>query len=333
MYRYKQNNKLKSGYLDVEIDEKINLTEAINQLRKEKNALLIAHYYQLGEIQDMADFVGDSLALAQKAEKTENRIIVMAGVHFMAETVKILCREKKVLIPDLNAGCSLADSCTAAEFKNFMKDYKDHVVISYINTTTEIKALSDIICTSSNAAQIVSSVPKNKKIVFTPDRNLGDYISSVTGRKMVIWDGSCHVHEGFSLKKILELKNDNRQAKIIAHPECQRQILMVADHVGSTSSLLKFVQSDNSEKYIVVTESGIIHQMKKICREKEFIPAPALDTNHGYSECNFMRLHTLKKIYICLKHEIPEIEINEKIRDKALLPIKRMLEISEKAGL
>ena len=329
----KTHDLLKSGYLDIEIEQSLNLTEEINKLRKEKNACILAHYYQEESIQDIADFVGDSLALAQQAEKTNNDIIVMAGVHFMAETVKILCPEKKVLIPDLNAGCSLADSCPAKDFKKFIENYRDHVIISYVNTTAEIKALSDIICTSSNASHIVNSVPKNKKIVFAPDRNLGNYISSITGRKMVIWDGACHVHEEFSLERILEIKDKINDAKIIAHPECKRQVLMVADHIGSTASLLKFVQNDNSDKYIVATESGIIHQMKKKCPEKEFIPAPPVDVTCGCNDCNFMKLNTLKKIYICLKHEVPEVKINKDIRIRALAPIKKMLEISKKSGL
>ena len=324
---------LKFGYLNIKIDPNINLPEEINKLRKEKNALIMAHYYQRGEIQDIADFVGDSLALAQEAEKTNHNVIVMAGVYFMAETIKILCPEKKVLIPDLNAGCSLADSCPASDFKKFIKDYKDHVVISYVNTAAEIKACSDIICTSTNAFDIVNSVPENKKIIFAPDRNLGNYISSITGRKIVIWNGACHVHEKFSLEKILEIKNKYKDIKVIAHPECQRHILMVADHIGSTSSLLKFIQKDSSEKYIVATEPGIIHQMKIVCPEKTFIPAPPIDSTCGCNDCNFMKLNTLKKIYICLKHGVPEVKIKEAIRIKALIPIKKMFEISKKAGL
>jgi quinolinate synthase len=281
----------------------------------------------------MADFVGDSLALAQQAEKTKKDIIIMAGVHFMAETVKILCPDKTVLIPDLNAGCSLADSCPADDFKRFLQDYKDHIVISYVNTTAEIKACSDIICTSTNAYHIVNSIPKDKKIVFAPDRNLGNYISSVTGREMVIWNGACHVHEEFSLERILEIKDNNKDAKIIAHPECQKPVLMVADHIGSTSSLLKFVQNDDGNKFIVATESGIIHQMKRVCPEKIFIPAPPIDSTCGCNDCNFMKLNTLEKIYICLKHGVPEVRIDENLRRKALAPIKRMLEISAKSGL
>jgi quinolinate synthase len=333
MYNIDHKDLLKFGYMNVKTDQNTNIVEEINRLRKKKNASVLAHYYQQDDIQDIADFVGDSLALAQQAEKTNNDIIVMAGVHFMAETVKILCPEKKVLIPDLNAGCSLADSCPTEDFKNFLKDYKDHVVISYVNTSAEIKACSDIICTSANAGHIVNSVPKNKKIVFAPDKNLGNYISSVTGRKMVIWNGACHVHEEFSLERILKIKEENRDAKIIAHPECRKQILMVADHIGSTSSLLKFVQYDNAKKYIVATESGIIHQMKLACPDKNYIPAPPVDSTCGCNDCNFMKLNTLEKIYICLKHEMPEVLINEKIRKKALRPIKKMLEISEKYGL
>lgn len=328
------NNSIKiNGYFKENLETGVNLIEEINTLRKKKNALIMAHYYQAGEIQDIADFVGDSLALAQKAEITDNDIIVMAGVHFMAETVKILCPEKKVLIPDLNAGCSLADSCPVGPFKKFLKNYEDHIVISYVNTSADIKACSDIICTSSNAEQIVNSVPADKNIVFAPDRNLGNYISSVTGRKMIIWDGACHVHEEFSLERILEIKKNNKKAKIIAHPECKKHILMVADHVGSTSALLNFVQKDSAEKYIVATESGILHQMKIMCPKKKFIAAPPVDSTCGCNDCNFMKLNTLEKIYICLKYELPEVDVEEKTRTKALVPIKRMLEISEKAGL
>lgn len=328
-----QSDLLKYGFLNIKIDSKLDINKEICMLRKEKNAYILAHYYQEGNIQDMADFVGDSLALAQQAEKTKKDIIIMAGVHFMAETVKILCPDKTVLIPDLNAGCSLADSCPADDFKRFLQDYKDHIVISYVNTTAEIKACSDIICTSTNAYHIVNSVPKDKKIVFAPDRNLGNYISSVTGREMVIWNGACHVHEEFSLERILEIKDNNKDAKIIAHPECQKPVLMVADHIGSTSSLLKFVQNDDGNKFIVATESGIIHQMKRVCPEKIFIPAPPIDSTCGCNDCNFMKLNTLEKIYICLKHGVPEVRIDENLRRKALAPIKRMLEISAKSGL
>lgn len=310
-----------------------NIINEINRLRKEKNAVLLSHYYQNGEIQDIADFIGDSLALAQKAEKIDANIIVMAGVKFMAETVKILSPEKKVLLPDLNAGCSLADSCPVDEFKEFVGKYKsdgDTVVVSYVNTTAEIKALSDIICTSSNAIDIIKSIPEDKKIIFAPDKNLGNHISVKTGREMILWDGACHVHEQFSLERILELKQKNPDAKIIAHPECQKHILIVADYIGSTAALLNYVKTDYNKKYIVATESGIIHQMKKECFEKEFIPAPPKDSTCGCNDCNFMKLNTIEKIYFCLKNEKPEITIEKKLMEKAYLPIKRMLNVSEK---
>ena len=333
MYNIIKNNIKINGYFRENLDTDMDLAEEINSLRKKKNASIMAHYYQKDEIQDIADFVGDSLALAQKAEKTDNDIIVMSGVHFMAETIKILCPDKKVLIPDSNAGCSLADSCSPESFKEFLKDYDDHVVISYINTSAEIKAYSDIICTSSNAENIVKSIPADKKIVFAPDRNLGNYISSVTGREMIIWDGACHVHEEFSLERILEIKKNNEDAKIIAHPECKKHILLIADYIGSTSSLLNYVQKDEAKKFIVATESGILHKMKITCPQKQFFAAPPVDSTCGCNDCNFMKLNTLEKIYICLKYELPEVNIEENTRAKALLPIKRMLEISEKAGL
>jgi quinolinate synthase len=273
------------------------LISEINRLRKDKNAVILAHFYQESDIQDIADFVGDSLALAQHAQKTKADIIVLAGVHFMAETAKIINPSKKVLIPDLLAGCSLADSCPANEFEKFIKQYPDAVVISYVNTTAEIKALTDIICTSSNAIEIVNSVPLSKKIVFGPDRNLGNYIKSVTGRDMVIWDGACHVHEEFSLERILELKKSNPDAKILAHPECKKPILLVSDYIGSTSALLSFAINDDSKKYIVATESGILHQMQKSCPDKIFIPAPPVDSTCGCNDCKFMKMITLKKIY------------------------------------
>lgn len=305
------------------------LINEINRLRKEKNAILLAHYYQVSEIQDIADFIGDSLALAQKAEKNNADIIIMAGVKFMAETVKILSPEKKVLLPDLNAGCSLADSCPPADFAEFIKEHENSVVVSYVNTTAEIKALSDITCTSSNAIDVIKSIPDNKKIIFGPDKNLGNHISSVTGREMTIWDGACHVHEQFSLEKILELKNENPDAKIIAHPECVKPVLIVSDYVGSTAALLNYVIKDKADKFIVATESGIIHQMRKACRDKVFIPAPPKDSTCGCNDCNFMKLNTIEKIYFCLKNERPEIKIDEGLRQKAYIPIKRMLEISE----
>jgi quinolinate synthase len=321
------------GFIDEEINKDINVIEEIDRLRREKNAIILAHYYQEGEIQDIADFVGDSLALSQQAEKTNADIILFAGVHFMAETAKILSPEKKVLIPDLNAGCSLADSCPTDEFKSFIEKYPGYTVISYVNTTAEIKALTDIICTSSNAMQIVNSLPEEEKIIFAPDRNLGNYIKSVTGRDMVIWQGACHVHEEFSLERILEIKENEPDAKIIAHPECEKPILIVADHIGSTSSLLNYTKKDDAKKYIVATESGIIHQMKKSNPEKTFIPAPPKDSTCACNDCNFMKLITIKKLYNCLKYELPEIKVNEDIRKKAIHSIKRMLEISERLGI
>ena len=327
------NSINKSGYIDFPIDNSINLTEEINKLRKEKNAIILAHFYQVGEIQDIADFVGDSLALSQQAAKTKADIILFAGVHFMAETAKILSPNKKVIIPDINAGCSLAESCPADDFEKFIQAHPDHTVISYVNTTAEIKALTDIICTSSNAVQIVESLPKNEKIIFGPDKNLGNYINSITGRNMVIWDGACHVHEKFSLERILELKSDYPKAKLIAHPECEKPILIIADHIGSTTSLLNFTKKDTSKSYIVATESGILHQMKKSNPDKLFIPAPPKDSTCACSDCNFMKLITLKKIYNSLLYELPVIEIEENLRIKAEKSIRRMLDISEKLEL
>lgn len=321
------------GFVDEKIDPDLDIVREIDRMRKEKNAVILAHYYQEGEIQDIADFVGDSLALSQQAEKTNADIILFAGVHFMAETAKILSPDKKVLIPDLNAGCSLADSCPKDEFKSFVEKYPGYTVISYVNTTAEIKALTDIICTSSNAMQIINSLPEEEKIIFAPDRNLGNYIKSVTGRDMVLWQGACHVHEEFSLERILEIKENEPDAKIIAHPECEKPILIVADHIGSTSSLLNYTRTDNAEKYIVATESGIIHQMKKSNPEKIFIPAPPKDSTCACNDCNFMKLITIKKLYNCLKYELPEVKVDEDIRMKAVHSIKRMLEISEKLGI
>lgn len=332
MYVSKYNIDEK-GFVDVKIDKSINIRNEINRIKKNKNAIIIAHFYQNGEIQDVADFVGDSLALSQKAAKTDADIIVFAGVHFMAETAKILSPEKKILLPDLNAGCSLAESCPADEFAEFIKKYPDHTVISYINTTTEIKALTDIACTSSNIFKIIESLPPDEKIIFAPDKNLGNYIKSMTGREMVIWNGACHVHEEFSLEGILDLKKEHPEAKIIAHPECEKQILLVADHIGSTSSLLNYTVEDNSREYIVVTEPGIIHQMIKKNSEKLFLVAPPKDSTCGCNDCNFMKLITMEKIYNTIKYEMPEIQIDEKIRKKAEKSIIKMMEISKKLGL
>lgn len=324
---------LKKGFVDTPVDSSIDLVAEIARLKKEKNAVILAHYYQTGDIQDIADFVGDSLALSQQAAKTDADIIVFAGVHFMAETAKILSPSKKVLIPDMNAGCSLADSCKAEDFAEFLKNYPDHTVISYVNTTADVKALTDIVCTSSNAVQIVQSLPADAKIVFGPDRNLGSYINNLTGRDMVIWDGACHVHEEFSLERILELKKEHPNAKILAHPECKKPILLVADHVGSTAELLKFSITDDAQEYIVATETGIIHQMHKSNPDKVFIPAPPLDSTCGCNNCNFMKLITLKKLYNTLLFEMPEVVVDEEVSRKAVRSIKAMLDISAKLGL
>jgi quinolinate synthase len=310
-----------------------NILKEIEALKKEKNAVILAHYYQTPDIQDIADFVGDSLALSQQAAKTEADIIVFAGVKFMAETAKILSPEKKVIIPDMLAGCSLADSCKKEDFEKFINDNPGRTVVTYVNTTADIKALSDIACTSSNARQIIESLPEDEKIIFGPDRNLGNYIKSLTGRDILVWDGACHVHEQFSLEAILKLKKENSGAKIIAHPECERPVRMVADYIGSTSGLLSFVSKDQGSVYIVATEPGIIYQMKKAEPEKRFIPAPPKDSTCGCSECSFMKLITLEKIYKSLKFEEPEVTVDPSIIERAAVPIKRMLGISAKLGL
>ena len=305
----------------------------IKKLKEKKNAIILAHYYQTGDIQDIADFVGDSLALSQKAAANSADIILFAGVKFMAETAKILSPEKKVLLPDLMAGCSLANSCKASDFKKFINENPGRTIISYVNTNAEIKAMSDIICTSSNAVQIVESLPPDEKIIFAPDRNLGNYVLNKTGYDMVIWNGTCHVHEEFSLEAIIHLKKENPGAKIIVHPECELPVRMVADFIGSTSALLQFTKKDPGNCYIVATEAGIIHQMKKENPSKTYIPAPPIDSTCGCSECSFMKLITIEKILNCLKYEKPEINIDHKILIKAQKPIKRMMEISEKLGL
>jgi quinolinate synthase len=311
----------------------VDYVSEIKRLKIEKNAIILAHYYQTEDIQDIADFVGDSLALSQKAAANNADMIVFAGVNFMAETAKILAPGKKVLLPDLLAGCSLADSCRAEDFEKFIKENPGRTIISYVNTTAEIKALSDIICTSSNAVQIVESLPPDEKIIFAPDRNLGNYILNKTGRDMIIWNGTCHVHEEFSLEAIIKLKQQYPDAKIIVHPECELPVRMVADFIGSTAALLKFTKTDDGNKYIVGTEPGIIHQMKKASPGKLYIPAPPKDSTCGCSECNFMKLITLKKIYECLKNEVPEIKVEKKVLQKAQRSITRMMEISEKFGL
>jgi quinolinate synthase len=323
---------LTKGYLEKIIDPSLDLFEEINHLKKEKNAVLLAHYYQDADIQDIADYIGDSLGLAQKAEKTEADIILFAGVHFMAETAKILNPHKKVIIPDLNAGCSLADSCPPETFKAFKEKYSDHVVITYVNCTAEIKALSDVIVTSSNAIQIVESFPKNQPIIFAPDKNLGAYINKKTGRSMLLWDGACMVHEIFSLSKILKLKALNTDSKIIAHPECEAALLEHADFIGSTTALLNYSKDDNCSTFIVATETGILHQMQKNSPKKTFIPAPPNNTC-ACNDCPHMKLNTLEKIYVSLKYEQPEIIMNKELISKAKLPILKMLELSAKFGL
>jgi quinolinate synthase len=310
-----------------------NIIKEIEALKKEKNAIILAHYYQTSDIQDIADFIGDSLALSQEAARTSADIIVFAGVKFMAETAKILSPGKKVIIPDLLAGCSLADSCKKEDFEKFILDNPGRTVITYVNTTADIKALSDIACTSSNAKQIVESLPADEKIIFGPDRNLGNYIKSLTGRDIIVWDGACHVHEQFSLEAILKLKDENIGAKIIAHPECEKPVRLVADYIGSTSGLLSFIKKDNGKIFIVATEPGIIYQMKKAEPDKIFIPAPPKDSTCGCSECSFMKLITLEKIYKSLKFEEPEVTVDPSIIERAAVPIKRMLEISAKLGL
>jgi len=317
----------KVGYLDLPTN-KIDYVKEINRLRKEKNAIILAHYYQVGEIQDIADFVGDSLSLAQVAATTKADVIVFAGVHFMAETAKILNPKKKVLLPDLKAGCSLADSAPKDEFEAFVKKHPKHVVVSYVNTSADIKALTDIVCTSSNAKKIIDSIPKDKEIIFAPDRNLGDWLIRQTGRDMLLWDGACEVHEAFSIDKILALAKENPKAEIIAHPESQRHLLKVAKYVGSTSGLLKYVKESDAKEFIVATEVGILHKMRKDVPNKILIPAPVEDSNCNCSECEFMKMNTMRKLYLCMEHEQPAIEVEEKLRIKALKSIEKMLEIS-----
>ena len=305
------------------------LISEIKRLKEEKNAMILAHYYQIGEIQDIADIVGDSLALAQKAAQTDASILVVCGVHFMGETAKILSPEKKVLVPDFNAGCSLADSCKAEDFEAFIKEHPGHTVISYVNTTAAVKALTDVVVTSSNAQKIVSQFPKDAKIIFGPDRNLGNYINSVTGRNMLLWNGACHVHEQFSTEKLISLRKQYPEAKVLAHPECRQTIIALADVVGSTQALLNYAINSDSRQFLVATESGILHEMTQRCPGKEFIPVPPEDSTCACNECNFMRLNTLEKLYNCLKNETPEIQVDESLREKAVKPILRMLEMSK----
>ena len=323
---------LQKGFLDVAVDPSLDLFGEIEKLKKEKNAIILAHYYQEPDIQDVADFIGDSLGLSQKAQSTEADIIVFAGVHFMAETAKILNPNKKVLLPDLNAGCSLSDSAPPPLFKIFKDKHPDHLVITYINCSAGMKALSDIICTSSNAQKIVESLPPEQKIIFAPDKNLGAWINKQTGRNMLLWNGACMVHEIFSMEKITKLKVRHPFAKVIAHPECEEPVLALADYIGSTTGILKYAENSDAKEFIVVTESGILHQMQKKSPHKTFIPAPPQNLC-ACNDCPYMKLNTLEKLYLCMKYETPEITMNEDLRIAAKKPIERMLEISARYGL
>ena len=321
------------GYIDEPIPEGTDIKAEIRKMCKEKNALIMAHYYTEASVQDIADFIGDSLSLAQKAATTDADIIVMCGVHFMGETNKILCPEKKVLIPDLNASCSLAESCPADAFEKFVKAHPDHTVVSYVNTTAATKALTDVVVTSSNARQIVESFPKDTPMIFGPDRNLGSYINKLTGRDMLVWDGACHVHEKFSVERILELRTQHPNAKILVHPECKGPVVKLADKVGSTKALLNYSIHDEALEFIVATESGILNEMKKSAPQKTFIPAPPDDSTCACNECSYMKLITMRKLYNCLKYEWPTVEVEPEIAKKAIKPIHRMLEISKQLGL
>ncbi len=320
------------GFIDEPIDPTLDLFSEISRLKKEKNAVILAHYYQEPDIQDIADFIGDSLGLSQQAAKTNADVIVFAGVHFMAETAKILSPSKKVLLPDLKAGCSLSDSCPPKLFAKFKEKYPDHLVITYVNCTAELKAMSDIVCTSSNAVQIVDSLPKDQKIIFGPDKNLGAWVAKKTGRELVLWNGACMVHEIFSEQRILKLKNRHPDAKFIAHPECEEAILKMSDYVGSTTGLLKYTMNNSAKEFIVATESGIIHQMEKASPNKIFIPAPP-DNSCACNDCPHMKRNTLEKLYLCIKNGLPEVAVPLNIIKRAQLPIERMLDISAKLGL
>ena len=317
----------KRGFLALEIPENLDLSTEIKRLKKKKNAVLLAHYYQDGVIQELADYLGDSLYLAQVAEKVSNETIIFAGVHFMAETAKIINPNKKVLLPDLKAGCSLADSCPPIDFKRFIDQYPGAHVVTYINCSAEIKALSTIVCTSSNARRVIESIPEEETIIFAPDKNLGNYLIKETGRDMILWDGSCIVHEAFSFERIVTLSKSYPNAKFIAHPESESQVLEIADYIGSTSGLLNYVQESSATEFIVATEAGILYEMEKRCPKKMFIPAPIQDETCACSECAFMKLNTLEKLYLCLEHEKPEIKLSNKLIEKARLPIIKMLEL------
>ncbi len=324
---------IEKGFADEPIPAGIDLAQEIRRMCKEKNAVVLAHYYTIGAIQDVADFVGDSLALAQKAAKTDAKIIVMCGVNFMAETNKILCPDKLVLLPDLNSHCSLAESCPADKFEEFVKAHPDHKVLSYVNTTAAVKALTDVVVTSGNAKEIVESFPKDAKLIFGPDYNLGNYINSITGRNMLLWNGACDVHERFSVEKIVALKAQYPNAEVLAHPECKGAVLKVADFVGSTAALLKHAKGSDVTTFLVATESGILHEMQKSCPEKKFVPVPPDDSTCACNECGYMRLNTLEKLYNCLKYEWPAVDVSLEVAEKAVKPIIRMLDISEKNRL
>ena len=318
----------KKGFLDLGINPNLNLAKEIQCLKKEKNAVILAHYYQTKDIQEISDYLGDSLYLAQAAAKVDAEMIVFAGVHFMAETAKIINPKKKVVLPDLHAGCSLADSCPPDEFAEFKKQYPGVVVVTYVNCSAEIKALSDIVCTSSNAVKIIESIPKDTQIIFAPDKNLGKYLINKTGRNMILWEGACMVHEAFSLERITNLMIEHPDAKLIAHPESESPVLDIATYIGSTSGLLNYVQTDSNNKFIVATEEGILHEMRKRAPQKELIPAPIEDESCACSECFYMKMNTMQKLYLCMKHELPEILLEEKLIEKALVPIDRMLKLS-----
>lgn len=316
------------GFIDEPVKQDIDLVAEINRMRKEKNAVILSHFYVEGELQDIADYVGDSLGLAQAAAKTDADMIVFVGVHFMAETAKIINPGKKVILPDLKAGCSLAESAPAEAFAAFKARYPGHKVITYVNATADLKTMSDIVCTSANAKKIVESFPEDEKLIFAPDKNLGNYINSITGRNMVLWDGACMVHEQYSLEKIIDLLDEHPQAEFIAHPECEKPVLLLAKHIGSTTSLLNYVKESPAKEFVVATESGILHQMKKACPDKHFIPAPSVDSTCGCNDCTYMKLNSMRKLYLCMKHERPEVTLPVEVIEKARIPIQRMLKIS-----
>ena len=324
---------VEKGYVDEPIEEGIDLREEIMRLKRERNAVIMAHYYQREEIQQLADYIGDSLALAQLAAKTDAPVIVLCGVHFMGETAKILCPDKTVIVPDLSAGCSLADSCPADEFERFVNEHPDHTVISYVNTSAAVKAVTDVVVTSSNAKEIVGSLPEDEKIIFGPDRNLGNYINSITGREMLLWDGACHVHEKFSVAAVADLKREHPEAKVLVHPECPKPVRIMADKVGSTQALLNYAVDSDSKEFIVCTESGILIEMQRRCPDKTFIPAPPEDGTCACNECEYMKLITLEKLYNSLKFMAPEIKVAPDIAERAVKPIQRMLDISRELGI